>query len=819
MVDALWTDLRFAVRRLRSSPAFSFVVVATIALAIGASTTVFSLLNAIVLRKVPVRSPAGLVSISTSDVAAGPRRYIYADTLVAFRTQQRSFSELSMYSAGSFRIEARGSAIDANVEGVMPGYFRLLDVRASTGRLLADGDLPLARGAAQVVVISDRLWRRMFSADPRAVGDPIRIDGRPMTVVGITEPGFFGIQADGGSDLFVPFSTIRVLAQDASRALRARDAIGRLATGATIEQARAELLARWPAIQAATIPPAVSGPEQRALRALVPDIEAADRGISLLRRQYGRSLVVVVGSSLILLAIGCVNLTGLVLARAMRRQQQLAVQLALGASRARLTQQIVLEGIILAVIGLAIALPIVWWSIRTLTAMMSIARTTALRPLTPDVRVLVVAAVATVAAGLMIGVLPAWRAAAAATVSARHGRTLAGSLGRSGRLLLVAQIALSMVLLVGAALFARSLSNLHANAVSFRGRPVLWTRLAQIPGDRTTLGRPYWQELTRQLTAIRGAEGAALSSYFPAYLGYPGSLPTDGYAAASDPAVVAPGLTELVSPGLFEMFGIARLRGRDFTWDDDQNAPAVAIVSRSLALKLFSSVDVVGRRLLTGSGAARSEIEIVGVAANTPIGTIREPTQAVVFRPMLQDLAKAQFPLAHVRVSGDLNAARDGYVRAVESQGHHYVRGLFTLDQWIDYALLQERLTAGLSIYAGALTVLLGCIGVYGLLAYAVAVRVREIGVRMALGATRADVIGMITREGLAIAAGGVLLGVPAAIAAGRLVRSQLYDVAPNNPAPIVGAALVFLMTGLAAAWLPAVRASRLDPMDALRQE
>jgi predicted permease len=825
MLDAMWIDIRHSFRCLRRSPGFSLVVTATFALAIGANTTVFSLLNAIVLRAVSVSDPDRLVAISTTDTRTTQPGYIYVDALTAFRAQQRSFSTLSMYSGGGvLRIEARSAAVDAGVEGVMPEYFALVGARLAAGRSFTEGDSALAGAATPAVVITDRLWRRIFGGDSRAVGEAMRIDGKSVTIVGVTAPGFYGLQVDAGADLFLPLSILRTLAGDPRRPVRALNVIGRLAPGVTLKQARAEVLARWPAIQAATLPSSLSPAEQSSLRSQRVVVESLATGFSVLRRQYGTSLVVLVGLTAILLAIGCVNLTGLLLARGLARQQQIAVRVALGAGPARLFQQLLFDGLLLALCGLAAALPLAWWSSHVLSALLMVGRITPLlRPMTPDGRVLAIATFVAIVTGLLIGILPAWRA-----VNSRvdgdlpRGRVIAGTLGRSGRLLLVAQVALSMVLLAGAGLFTGTLSHLHANDAPLRTRRIVWTRLARNPGDRgTTLGRPYFQELLRQLSGIPGVDAAAFSFIFPAFLGFASALPTDSFApvAGPEPSLVTPGLTEFVSPGFFDMFGIARLRGRDFTWDDDGHAPTVAIVSETLARKLFPASEVTGRRIRVSSGAARTDVDIIGVVADAPIGSIREPHQAIVFRPMLQDLTRAQSPMAHVRVSGDLKGVRDAYVRVVESQGHHFVRGLFTLDEWIDYALLQERLIAGLSTSAAALAVVLACLGIYGLLAYTVTSRVREIGVRMALGATRTAVVQMIVREGLTVAVAGVLIGIPCALAAAGLVRSQLYGLAPNDHAPIIGAAVVFIVTGFVAALVPAFRASKIDPMDALRHE
>lgn len=822
MLDALWTDVRHSIRRLRHSPGFSLVVIATLAVAIGANTIVFSLLNATFLRSVSAADPDRLVAISTTDTRTTRAGYIHVDTFMAFRAQQRSFSTLSMYSGGLLRIEARRIAVDVGAEGVMPAYFDLVGAALAAGRFVAEDEYDLAAGATPVVVITERLWRRMFGGESRAVGETMKVDGRQVTIVGVIAAGFSGLQLDSGADVFLPISLYRALSGDPKGPVRAPYVIGRLATDVTLKQGRAEVLARWPGIQAATLaslPPAA----QNSVKSQRVDVESLATGFSGLRRQYGNSVVVLIGLAAILLAIGCVNLMDLMLARALARRQEIAVCVALGAGRARLFRQLLVDGVLLAVCGLAAALPLAWWSTEVLTAMLSFARTIPLqRPLTPDGRVLAVAALVAMMMGLLIGLIPAWRAVNGRMDDAtRRGRAVARTLGRSGRLVLVTQVALSMVLLVGAGLFAGMLSSLHANDSQFRTRDIVWTRLARSPGERgATLGRPYFQGLLQQLSEIPGVDGATLTSYFPAYLGYRGTLPSDRFVANGAPEVApVTGLTEFISPGFFSTFGIAHLRGRDFRWDDDERAPPVTIVSETLAGQLFPDGNVIGRRMRLTAGSASTDLEIVGIVADAPIGSIREPHLAVAFRPMMQDLTRAQFPLAHVRVTGDLKSVRDAYVRVVESQGHHFVRAVFTLDEWIDDALLQERLIAAVSTSAAALAVLLACIGIYGLLAYAVASRVREIGVRMSLGATRATVVQTIVRDGLTVVVPGVLIGIPCALAAATLVRSQLYGVTPTDPRTIIGSAVVFSVTGVLAALVPALRASKIDPIAALRQE
>jgi putative ABC transport system permease protein len=814
MWDALRVDVRHSLRGLRRSPGFAIVVILTVALAIGATTTIGSLLNAIVLRTVSVTDPDQLVSIATTDIRTNLAGPLYPDTFVAYRAVQQSLSQMSMYWAGLLRVEGRGATLDGVVEGVSPEYFDLLGARVAAGRFLTDAD---AREA--VAVISDRFRQRIFG-DGTAIGDTVKLDGKPVRIVGVTAPGFEGLQFDGGTDLFLPIAVARSLSGD-TRPLRARYLVGRLRPGVRIAQARAEMAVRWSAIQEATLPALLPAAEQQALRSQRIEVEPLATGFSGLRLQYGTSLVVLVALTAVLLAIGCFNLAGLLLARSLARRHQIAVRLALGASRGRLVQHMLIDGLVLAFGGLMASLPFAWWTIRGLTATMSVARgTPMLQSLTPDARVLGVATLVTLLIGVLIGTLPAWRVVRGMADSLRPGRAIAGTLGRSGRLLLVAQVALSMVLLVGAGLFTGTLSRLRANDAALHRRRIVWTRLSRTPGDREPINQAYLQALLRQLEGIQGADAAAFSTLFPAYLGFPGPLPTERYsrADAGASAEVA-GLTEFVSPGFFSMFGIARLRGRDFTWADDGSAPPVVMISESLAHTLFADNETTGRRLRTSSGRATKEFEIVGVVADAAIGRIRDPHQPVVFRPILQEPAQAQFPLAHVRVNGDLKTVRDGYARAVASQGRHFVRAVFTMDEWVDHALLQERLTAGLSTFAGGLTVVLACIGVYGLLAYAVTSRIREIGVRLALGATRAKVVRMIVREGLAIAVPGVVIGIPCALVSARLVRSQLYGVGPDDPSTIIGASAMFVLTVLVASLVPALRASKIDPMVALRED
>jgi predicted permease len=545
-------------------------------------------------------------------------------------------------------------------------------------------------------------------------------------------------------------------------------------------------------------------------------------GFSGLRTQYGTTLWVLLALMGILLAVACANLAGLTLARSLTRRHQVAIRLALGGSARRVFWQLLLDGILLSAVALAGAVPLAWAIVRAVTASLLFGRTSSkFSTLTPDAGVIAATALLTVCIGLAIGVVSAWQSVAVRVDEGlRPGRGIIGSLGRFGRGLLVVQVALSLTLLVGAGLFTATLAHLRANDTSLQSQRIIFTRAFREPGDRQPLPPGYYQTLVTDLAHMPGADAAALSVYYPTYFGSTGPVPTDYHYTRADgfTTLEATVLTEFVSPGFFDLFRLHLIKGRDFSWDDGPGKPGVALVSASLARVLFPAGDIIGQQIRI-AGTERREVEVIGVVADAPYIRLDDPTPLVVFRPILQETARAQFPMAYVRAIGDFATVRDGYTRVVKSLGHRSLRGFYTSSEWVDHALLQERFTAGLATFAGALTVLLACMGVYGLLAYSVAARVREIGVRLALGAARGTVVWMIVRDGLAIAVPGVLIGVPCAWAAARLVRAQLYGIAPSDPRTLLIGAAILLATVLAASLLPALRASRVAPVEALREE
>jgi putative ABC transport system permease protein len=818
MWDALRLDVRHSFRSLRRAPTFSLIVIVTLTLAVGATAAVGSLLNAIVLRRLTVPSPEQLVALSALEPRANVDGYFYADTFKAYRAIQQSFAQLSMYAGGGLaRVETRSGVFEnAVTEAVSPSYFDIVGARAAAGRFFNDSD-------DAVVVISEAYSRRIFG-NAIGIGEAIKFNGVPATVIGIATEGFDGLRFDGTVDIVVPFALMRSALGDPSTPIRSRQLVGRLARGVSINAARAELLARWPSVQSATLPATVSEAEREALLRQRVDVAPLASGFSGLRSDYGTTLWVLLALMGILLAVACANLAGLTLARSLTRRHQVAIRLALGGSPRRVFWQLLVDGLLLSAVAFAGAVPLAWGIIRAVTASLLFGRTSSkFLTLTPDAGVIAATALLTVCIGLAVGVVSAWQLVTVhVDESLRRGRGTTGSLGRFGRGLLIAQVALSMTLLVGAGLFTATLAHLRANDTSLQSQRIVFTRAYREPGDRQLLPPGYYQTLVTELARMSGADAAALSVYYPTYYGLKAApLPTDYHYTRADGVTPLDGtvLTEFVSPGFFDLFRLQRLQGRDVSWNDGLGKPAVALVSASLARALSPTGNVVGQRIRI-AGPQRTDVEVIGVVADAPYGKLDDPRPLVVFRPIMQEVERAQFPMAYVRASGDLATVRDGYTRVVKSLGHRSLRNVFyTSSEWVDHALLQERFTATLATFAAGLTLLLACIGVYGLLAYSVTARLREIGVRLALGAERKAVVWMIVRDGLAIAVPGVLIGAPCAWAAARLVRAQLYGIAPSDPRTLLIAAAIFLATVLVASLFPALRASRVAPVEALREE
>lgn len=828
MWDRVGFDVRFGLRQIARERGFSASVVTVLALIVGVTTGLASLMNALVLRPLPVKDPASLVVITSLDERSRQSRPIYYQTFAEL-ARLPVFEALSLYSGGGILLtEARGVMGEGGIEAATPDLFPILGLTPALGRFFTAADAPADGPAASVTVITHHFWQRYYAGDPNAIGDRLLVNAVPLTVIGVTGPDYRGLSVDTGTDFLVPAGVLgRQLATnqftaDHSRPLRGLHVVGRLRPGVPLQQARAALRAAWPQLRTDTVPAGLGVDEQRELRTRAIEVESLSTGFSNLRTRYGDPLAILLGGSVLLLLVGCGNLSGLLLTRAMAHHQALSIRLALGATRARVVQQRLVHGLLLSILGTAVAVPIAWWVSVSLLAVISSGTMPLVVSVAPDARVFALLAGGATFVGLIVSVLPSMLAARAGTQGLLGTRLVSAANGKWGRALLIAEVALSLALLFGAGLFVRSLGSLRGLDAGVRVEGVRWTRVfAQPGGYRTIDDASYYPALVQQLSAMPGVTSVALSHHFPAYFNFGPlvALHTIARSADGDRGPAVTGMMEYISPEFFETNGIALHEGRDVIWSDDRQHPAVAVINEALRRRLFGDGEAVGQRIRIGEDSARRAVEVIGVVADATMGDYRATHQPVAFRPKLQEPRFTRTPVITIRTSVDAVGIDAAISKVVYGMGHEYVRRVYTMEEQFNITLKQERLLAALSSAFAGFALLLAAVGVYSVLAYSVVCRTREIGLRMALGATRDRMLWVVARESLLVIAAGIVIGAPVALLLARLVGTMLFGLSAFDPWTMAGAAAVLVVVGVAAGLLPAIAASNVDPASALRTE
>jgi predicted permease len=818
-------DLRYAVRMLLKSPGFTVVAILTLFLGIGANTGIFSLINALLLRELPVPEPHRLVALSTlspKDQPAG-LSYLMFDEI---RHQQTVFSSLFAWSGEVlYNLEANGGLWLSPVSFVTGDYYRTLGLVPFMGRTIQPEDEGLQGGLPNnVAVISFGCWQRRYGADPAVIGKVIRVEGKSYTIVGVTPQDFIGLRVGTSEDVTVPLTNLLPIERLRRGRSLSFDIVGRLKDGISLQQASAQLEVLWPGIQKATISPDWSPAEQKEFLSYRLQVLSAATGAgwaSYLRQFYLRPLWILMGLVGVVLLIACVNLASLFLARGAVRQRDMAVRLALGAGAGRLMRQMLTESLLLSVAGALAGLLLAGWARRLLVNFMSEGWLVPLAlDLSSDLHVLGFTSVAAVLTGILFGLAPAWRASRAdpGRLLQQHAQRLGSGMGRVGRLLVSVQVALSLVSLIASGLLVRSLRNLRSVDAGFPTQRLLIMLLNQKPGGYKNFNRTvYYHALVNELSASPGVRSVALCG------GIVG-LPRDYYmervspkSADGSPSGSIDAAYNAVSPGFFETLGIPLLQGRDFSWRDDPQAPRVAIVSQNLARQLFPSSDAIGQHIRLGTSPENQDLVIIGVASNISFSPRRNTTTSAVYLAYLQD--KYNQPFVHVRTRGEPLAMAASLQRRIEAVGREYPLHTTTFSRELDHVLLPERLITILSGFFGLLALVLVSIGLYGLLSYAVTHRTAEIGIRMALGAQGGNVLWLVLAQTLRLVLIGVAIGVPLAIASARFISSQLFGLKPTDPPTVTVATLLLVAVAAFASYLPARRASRVDPMVALRYE
>lgn len=821
----LGQDISFGLRVLRKSPAFTAVAIVTLALGIGANTAIFTLVNGLVLRDLSVPHPEQLVRFG-----AQPKDDTYVALSVPMFEQieadQRVFSRMFAWSSDYLStVEINNSLSRHDIWAVTGSFYSELGGTPELGRLIGPQDDDLkAASPTLVAVLAYDFWQRQCGGDRHVIGKTLKIEGAPFTVIGVTRPGFSGISADRSPEITIPLNAEPLLGGDTDiqkhlqqADLLFLDAGGRLKDGATLETARAQLESIWPGIRDSLAPANLPPAERSDFLSLHLQIESDEKGSSILRRQFTKPLYVLLAISCLVLLVTCVNVATLMLSRASARSHELAVRIALGARRARLVRQALTESILLSVAGTLAGVGLAYWWSRALAGFIlsQFFNAPAQLNLSPDFRMLLCTAMLAIGTGVLFGLAPAWRSTRedpnlALQSNAKKFTRRTGNLGRS---LVIAQVALSLVVLAIAGLFIRTLTELRGIELGYRPSGVLDASLYPRPGGYKNLDWVnYYRELTSRLSQSPGVESVGIAKMSLGWRAWKEDVRSTRTNIGLPRIDVA-----LVMPGFFRTVGIDLQKGRAFTWEDDDHAPPVAIVSRSLASKLFGDGEPLGQSIEITSEPKWQKVEIVGVVCDASLYDIRRHSPPALYLALTQygEMMGWSQLMLRTRAPSAASIVR----QTVESLGHEYVAKTHLIVETIDRSILRERLFAMLSGFFGGLALLLAAVGLYGLMAYNVTQRTQEIGMRMALGAAKRDVLAMILQETLSTTAIGLLLGIAGASVSSRFLGNLVYGISARDPITLAAVCVLLALVAALAGWLPARKAMRVDPMAALRHE
>ncbi len=836
-MSILARDVQYSLRAIRRSPLFAAVAIFSLALGIGANTAIFTLMDQLMLRKLPVRNPEQLVVLYQTGSHNGSNMGRWMHSYPIYEDYQRKaavFSEVlcRRLTSASIRVENQTERVDA--EMVSGNYFTMLGVKPALGRVFTSEQDDRVVMGHPVVVLSYAYWVNRFAGDAKVIGEKVLVNNYPMTIVGVSARGFAGLDPAQGPQIRIPILMKEAVMPEwgwfnaASRRARWVQVFGRLKPGYTPESARPPLQGLFRQIREyeATLPEAKDWSAYSRARFLqgAIHIEKAETGYSELRNSFSTALVVLMSMVGLVLLIACGNVANLLIARAFARQKEIAVRLSIGASRGQLVRQLLVESLVLSFAGGVAGVLLACGMTRALLALVPTEGAPLLiRPL-PDGRILLFTLAVTFLTGIVFGLIPALRASRPDVWSTLKD-TIGSVAGAGGSVflrkgLVAAQVALSLVLLFGAGLFVRSLQNLKTTHTGFRDPDNLVTFQINpaLNGYNEARGKQFFQDLLDRLHAVPGVKSAGIAAV-PVLHGWEwdNSMQVEGHAAKDGENMQA--FMNAVSPGYFATMGVRVLEGRDFDRRDvDQaNQTKVAIVNREFATHFFGTRSAVGRHLGNGVGPrVKLDIEIVGVVADSLYEGPRDGVRRQVFIPHAGNSGSA----VYVRAGMGSSSAYGALWRAVkESDAGMPIFELKTLGRQLDETLLTERLTALLSAGFGLLATLLAAIGLYGVMAFVVARRTKEMGLRMALGAHSGSVIWLVMKEVLLLVGIGLAAGVPSALALGRFVAAQLYQIEAADPRVAVASTLLLAVVAAMAGLIPARRASRIDPILALRYE
>ena len=840
MFDSLFKDIRFGLRGLLRRPAFTIVALVILALGIGANTAIFTLINAVVLKPLPVSKPEELVlfndaanegtsTMGDEDIPAGRMQRFSYRAYRYFREHDSSFQELSAFRSGESRLSVMrpdaqpGASVERASSHLVSGnYFAVLGVNAAQGRVLTNEDD--SPGAHPTAVISDAYWKQKLNSEAQIVGKIVLLNGTAFTIVGVMPSTFFGTRVRRSPDFWLPLAfqpkiELRKSYLDDKNTYWL-NLIGRLKPGIQLGQAQSGVNLELRQFLTDQSGSKLNDENRLAIHNSYVTLASGARGLSGLRSFYSQALRMLMVIVALVLLIACANVGNLLLSRAAARQAEISLRQALGASRWRLVRQLLTESLLLAVIGGVAGIILAQWGVSLL-----VTRLAATSPLDvkPDASIMLFTLATSLLSGVLFGIAPALRATRTDLTSAlkeksSHGRKRRFNLGST---LVVAQVAVSLILLVGAGLFARSLINLQKEDLGFNRDNVLLASVdTRLAGYKHSELSSVYRQLYDRLSALPNVQSVTIASYSPMQgTATNSSIVVRGYTPNKNEDMDVADI--FVGPAFAETLGVPLLMGREIGLQDTTTSARVAVVNQAFAQAYFHDQNPIGRRLTFEANSDKDDLEIVGVIGDSKYDSAKENADKTVFRPILQVQDQQTFAnVFELRTLGDpLSLSAEVRTAVAQVNDKLPILNLTSLRLQTDEALKQEKLIAQLVSFFGLLGLLLSCVGLYGIMAHAVVRRTNEIGIRMALGAERRNIIWMVLKESLVLVALGLIIGVPAAWGAAHLISSQLFGLNPSDPVTLLTAAVLLTVVAALAGYLPARKASRVNPLVALRYE
>jgi predicted permease len=838
--DSLRLDLRYGLRQILRSPGFSIVAVLSLALGIGANTAIFTLMNDLLLKQLPVRDPQQLISFgdgSDSGIVEpsdpGPYSIFPYEFYRRVAEQQDQFQGICAFASFPTSVSVRtgtgGPATQAISHLVSGTFFSVLGAEPLLGRTFFAEDAAVA-GRAPVAVISHRYWQQELAADPAVIGRELTINGTQFTVIGVMPARFYGVELNEQSpDMWLPMTMQQEVMLRPS--LLTPDGLfwihimARRKAGVRGAEGQSWVTAQFQRFLVDRAGASISDARRQQIRGSFIPLLPGGSGLSHLRSDYETPLTVLMVMVGIVLLIACANLANLLLAKAASREREFSARLALGSSRGRIVRQVLTESLVLAFSGGALGLGLAFWATRVLIRFIDRGATHTALAATPDLHVLAFTSTICLLTGVLFGIAPAWRGSRSSLAGALNARTASGGAGLSARLLprmlVVAQVTLSLVLLAVAGLLLRTLHNLRSQDLGFdRDNILLVQTNPKFAGYKPEQLNALYERILDRVDALPGVRSATLSGVPPMTGGSWGSpIFIDGRPAAPDEDVST--LLNRVSPGFFETLGIPLLRGRTIGAEDTASSVKAVVVNQTLAERYFPKGDAIGHSFRIADPAVTGTWQIVGIVRDAKYNSPAEKPKPFAYLAVAQLTGDDQYAYClQIRTAGD-PAKITGEVRAALAaiDTNLPLLEIRTIAEDVNHLTDEQQFISQLSGFFSLLALSLACVGLYGVMTYNVVRRTNEIGVRMALGAPKGGVLWMVLKESLVLLVIGVALGVPAALAASHVIRAGLFGVSPSDPLTLVVVVFVLAAVILGAAYLPARRATQIDPMVALRYE